>query len=360
LKDVYISKLQFSFLIIGSITVTGHLVITSLVFESAGRDSWISLLLALVPAILIVYLISKVGGKFPKFSLAEIFAIAFNKPVGKLLTFLFFCYFMLVTILTFKLLINFMTTAFLPETPGIAIISPFLIIVIFALYSGLEGFARVYQFMLPLLILGGVSASVFSMPSKDYVNLLPILENGFEPVMLGALPLIGLFSELVVLGMIQNKVTPNSKPKIWLLNIISLIIIFLMFIGPLTGPISTFGSTSPKALSFPTYHQISYMKIDVFGNLQPIAIFLWVFGSFGKVSLFYYASVKTLQGFLGVNSYKKLIIPVGIAVLVLSLWLFPNLTVLKEFLSTFYIYMGAGLALIVPSLILILGKTKIS
>lgn len=358
MKDVYISKLQFAMLIISAITVTGHLIITSLVFEQAGNDSWASLLLALIPAIIAVYLISKVGQKFPEFSLAEIFEIAFNKPVGKFLNFLFFCYFMLITILTFKLLIDFMTTAFMPQTPRIAIISPFLIISVLCLYSGLEAIARVNQFMLPLLVLGGVSASVFSMPSKDYANLLPVFENGFGPVILGALPLIGLFSELVVIGMIQNKLTSNSNSKTWPLNLISLIIIVLMFIGPLTGPLATFGSTSPKALSYPTFHQIAYIRIDVFDNLQPIAIFLWVFGSFGKVGLFYYSSVKTLQGFLGVSSYKTLIIPAGIVIFVLSVWFFPNLIALKEFISTLYIYIGAGLAFIVPILILLMPKTK--
>ncbi|MEQ2525468.1 hypothetical protein WMO40_02050 [Bacillaceae bacterium CLA-AA-H227] len=58
MEKISITKIQALMLGITSITVTGHLLFIPVIIVHAGRDSWISLLLAIIPAMLIGFTVA--------------------------------------------------------------------------------------------------------------------------------------------------------------------------------------------------------------------------------------------------------------------------------------------------------------
>jgi spore germination protein KB len=144
MNRVTISNVQTYMLGISSLTVTGHLLFIPAIINHAGRDSWLSVITALFPALSI-------------------------RGFGE-----------------------FFTTAITPRTPILVYFSAIIILAVYAVRSGLEVLARTNAMFLLTMIPIGIVASILTHKDKDYRNFLPILEYGPEPMLLGALREAGI------------------------------------------------------------------------------------------------------------------------------------------------------------------------
>lgn len=347
---------QLRLIIISSITVTGHLLIVPVVFNIAGRDGWLSLPVAIVPGLVSASILASLGLSAPGQSLVEIFCAFMGKGIGKIVGLIYVGYFILIPAITLRALINFMTGIFMPRTPSLIFGGIFLLICAYAVSMGLEVFLRANEILLPLLIIAGILASGMVFPDKDYKLLLPIMEVGIGPVLRGNVPLIALMAEMVVIGMVQPAL--NQPAALRKTNVEAVLIIGALFVGPLTGPIAVFGAELAAKHIYPTYEQIRYIKLAFLENLQPLAVLLWLAGSFGKISLFYYASSLGAVQVLGLTDYRKLVIPIGLIILILAFVAFPNIVVTRQFLSGSYTFISIGLGMILPVVLLGIASLK--
>ncbi len=86
------------------------------------------------------------------------------------------------------------------------------------------------QIALPVLVIIGLLATLLSMKDKDVTQLMPILYQGISPVLMGAIVVITMISEMIVFRTISNHVhDPKKLPRQSLLMIV---ILFLMTLGP--------------------------------------------------------------------------------------------------------------------------------
>ncbi|RYD04255.1 hypothetical protein N752_15540 [Desulforamulus aquiferis] len=183
----------------------------------------------------------------------------------------------------------------------------FLAACVYTTAAGLQNLARANAILLPFLITAGILAWVFTNPDKDYQLILPFLERGISPVIQGALPLVGLLGELVVVGMLQPFLKKGTI--LYKTHLTAVLVIGLLFIGPLTGPIAMFGERAAARMDYPTFAEFKFSVLMV--NFQSLAVFLWLGGSFGRISLYYYAANLSCSQTLGIKNYKKLLLPVG-------------------------------------------------
>jgi spore germination protein KB len=242
------------------------------------------------------------------------------------------------------------------RTPSLIFGVIFLLVCAYATFMGLEAFLRANEVLLPLLIIAGILASSMAFPDKDFKLLLPIMEEGIAPVLRGSIPLIALMAEMVVIGMIQPALSPPTVLK--KASIGAVLIISALFVGPLTGPIAIFGAELATKQIYPTYEQIKYIKLAFLENLQPLAVLLWLAGSFGKISLFYYASSLGAAQVFGLTNYRRLVIPVGLVILILAVFAFPNIVVIRQFISGSYAIISIGLGMILPMVLLGIAGLK--
>lgn len=342
-------------LIIGSVTVTGHLLIVPIVFGIAGRDSWLSLLIALVPGAILTMILADLAKLAPGLSLVEMPNAILGKPIGKVFGLIYACYFLLPAIITIRGLMDFMTISFMPQTPLLFFGIAYLCLCAYGVRAGLESFIRANELLMPFLILAGIILTSLSIPIKNYQLLLPFMEKGVGPMIQGSIPLLGLFGEIVVITMIHPAL--NVHTALRKTSLAALLLISLLFIGPLTGPIAIFGKEA-SSFVYPTFSEINYIKAGFLESLQPIAILLWLAGSLGKVSLFYYASTLGFSQIFGIEDYRKIVVPVGFIILFISLFSFGNTLMLTQFVRNSYSYISIGLGMIVPVLLWLGLKQK--
>lgn len=344
-------------LLVGSATVMGHLYITPLVFSLAGRDSWLCIPVVLAPAALMAIVLARLASAVPGRPLVDILYILLGKTLGRAAALIYTGYFLLVVSITLRGLMDFMSMAFLQNTPPVVIGITFLLVSSYAVFGGLEKLARVNLLLLPLLIIMGITAFSLTFPFKEYSRLLPLIEQGILPVFRGSVPLLGLLGELVVV----LAVLPALKKErlLWTKNLSAVIIISLMFIGPLTGPVAMFGREIAASLNYPTFTEIEYIQLgQFFNNFQVLAISLWLFGSFGRISLFFYATTHSASRLLGISDYKKLIPPAGLLIIFLSIFYFTDILAVKNFLTGPYSLTGIILGVLFPVILLALAPKK--
>lgn len=356
LKQSQITKYQLCIITISSVTVTGHLLIVPIVLNVAGRDGWLSLPLAIILGIVFAFILSKLYLSAPKQSLIEILCSTMGKALGKIVGLIYVGYFLIVSSITLGALMDFMTSEFMPDVPPIIFGLTFILLCAYAVSLGLETFLRAMEILFPFLIIAGITISVIVLPDKDFRYMLPILERGMGPVFRGCLPLIALIAEMVAIGMIHPAL--NQKVVLRKTYITSVLIIGVMFVGPLTGPIALFGAESAVLKIFPTFEEVKHIQLVFLGNLSPLAVFLWLTGSFSKISLFYYALSQAAAQIFELNNYKKLIIPGGFIILILAIFAFPDIRVIRYFLSSGYTIVSLSLGVVLPIVLLVVKSLK--
>lgn len=356
MENPRITGYQLRLIIVSSITVTGHLLVVPVVIDTAGRDGWLSLLVATVPGIISASILAALALRASGQSLVELSCSFMGKVVGKMVGLIYTGYFLLIPAITLRALMDFMTGVFMPKTPSFVFGVVFLLVCGYAAFKGLETFLRVNEILLPILIIAGILTSGLAVPGKNYRMLLPIMENGISPVLHGSIQLIALMSEIVVIGMIQPAI--NRLAVLRKNNVGAVLIIAALFLGPLTGPIAVFGLDFAAKQIYPTFEEIKYIKLVFLENLQPLAILLWLGGSFGKISLFHYASSLSIAQVFGSAKYRRMVIPTGFIILITAITAFHNVEEVRLFISGSYAVISISLGIIFPAVMLGITSLK--
>ncbi|HZG58816.1 endospore germination permease [Paenibacillus sp.] len=356
MKTVHISKVQALTLGISSITVTGHLLFIPVVLNHAGRDCWIALAAAAAPALFVGYMVASFSKLYPNQSLVEYVRSIAGRWVGTALACVFLFYFFHDAALSIRGFGEFFTAAITPRTPILVYFAAIVVLAGYAVRGGLEVLARTNVLFLSIMIPIGLLASMLTHKEKDYANFLPILERGAEPVLMGALNLIALYSSFLVLGMVFPNVAEPAKLRKW--SVVTMGILLVMFIGPVTGPVAVFGGERSMGLSFPTYQMLRDIQISGLQRLDILAIFLWSLGSFSKISLYLYAVTVGVAKLLRLDDYRFLVAPTGALLVIFSLMLGDSFMDIYSFLQNVYPFYAALVGLVLPAGLLLFAQLR--
>jgi len=351
-----ISKLQALMLGISSITVTGHLLFIPVIINRAGRDCWLSLLVAAPFALFIGYMVSTLSKWYPNQTIVEYAQSIVGRWLGMLFALAFLFYFFHDAALSIRGFGEFFTSAITPRTPILVYFSAIVVLAGYAVRAGLEVLARTNAMFLCTMIPIGILASILTHQEKDYANFLPILEDGPGPMLLGSLNLIALFSTFLVLGMVFPQV--GGARKLRGASVLTMGILIVMFLGPVTGPVAVFGGERGAGLSFPTYQMLRDIQIAELQRLDILAIFLWSLGSFSKISLYLYALTHGLQKLFKLDDYRSLVAPTGALLVAFSLLLSESFIGIYRFLQDIYPFYGIMMGFVLPALLLLVARIR--
>lgn len=356
MEKLRISRAQAFMLTISTIVITGHLLFIPVIINHAGRDSWLSLLTALIPALFIGYIISRLAELFPGQSIIEYSQVVLGKWLGRAVGFLFIFYFFHNATLSIRGFGEFYTSAITPRTPILVYFGALVITAVYAVKNGLEVMARTNQIFLVMMIPVGLLATLLTQKDKDYGNLLPILEYGIEPMLMGTFAISSLFCSFVVIGMLfpfVAKGKPLKRP-----SLIVMVILIVMFLGPVKGPIAIFGAERASGLTFPTFQILRDMKVGELQRLDLLGIMLWSLGAFSNISVFLYATTLGLAHWLKMEDHRILAIPVGSLMVVVALVNSDNYVEIYRFFKDTYPYYSIFIGFVLPLMLLLLAKIR--
>jgi len=356
MEKIYITKIQALMLGISSITVTGHLLVIPVIIGHAGRDCWISLLLTIIPALLIGFTVALLSQRYQGYSMVEYCQLILGKWLGKLVVVIFLIYFLHEASLSIRGFGEFYTSAVTPRTPISVFLVAILILAGYAVRCGLEVIARTNQVILISLIPIGILASIITHQDKDYRNFLPILENSMGSVWEGSLAIVALFSSIFVLSMVFPFVNDTKQLKRY--SIMTMLILIIMFVGPVTGVVAIYGAERAQGLYFPTFLILRDIELGALLRLDILGILLWLLGSFSKVTLFLYAIVLGLAQLFKLKDHTILVVPIGALITIISIINSEDLIGIFRFLKNFYPYYATFVGFVLPLVLLLISQIR--
>ncbi|MBC2724079.1 endospore germination permease [Desulfosporosinus sp.] len=176
------------FITLGAAVLMGttFLPVASIVTGVGGRDGWMSVLPGFALGIPYSLMILSLLEQYPSNNLLQISETLFGKLIGKLIG----SFYILVAAYLGGLLLgqvgDIYQASIMPLTPLGVFYLGGIILVLLLIQSGIEVFARFSEVIFPLIVIALFLNIVLSIPRIEQGELLPILSEGFKPILVGA------------------------------------------------------------------------------------------------------------------------------------------------------------------------------
>ncbi len=325
MSKIKVSSMQMIITTSGLVFGNGPLFIASSIAVIAGRDAWLSAILATVIGLLSIWINNYLREIYPEKTLIELIRELLGKWLGNIVAVFYVFSGLLVGTQIIWYVGDLITTIYIPE------ISPYMINVLFvsalviALLYGVEAMCRAitifFLFLFPLYIL--TLLLLFRNIKVDY--LLPIMENGLAPVIKGAIPLLSLSVwPVIVLNMfsLSNFSEPKKAKKSMLYGY--LLGMGTAFVGVIMC-ILVLGDTVTANLRYPLF--VLSREVDVgtvFSRIEAVVVAVWLTTNLISTFFFIYMGVKGMSQLLRFNDYKNIVIPIGLVIAVFSQFIYKN------------------------------------
>jgi len=336
-------------------TMGTSLALTS--YSGDKQNTWISILLALVLATPVVLIYGSIMTLYPGKDIFEILETIFGKIIGKILGFLYTFYFFHLGALCIRNVTEYIQVVSFPETPQYFTAIFLGILAIYIVKSGLEVIARVSKFLFPFLVIILVTTFLMALQKANFNNLLPILENGWLPVIKASfLPFSFPFAESVVFLSVLNTVNEKNKSSkiltigiygggFFLLNVVLRNILML-------------GFPDLSSSTFASYHAVSLIDIGNFiRGIEIVVSIIITIAGFIKISVCLLAASIGICRVFNFSDYKWVSAPIALLMMSTSFILFESTMHMIEWVEI-YKYYAFPFQVILPIIILVVGLIK--
>lgn len=282
-----ITMFQMTLLVMTAIGLKNHVIVIPPLIRSGGRDAWIAVLLVagliLIWGFLILYIYKEIKGQHINDWL--------QKHTGKLFTLIFRCtfgfYLFILIVTTMRETITWTNVSYLWRTPPLVLTLLFLIPCMLAALTRINTIAIANFFLLALVNVLGFFVASANVPHKNPSLLLPILENGFTPVLKAMIYQISGMIELIILIVYQHHFYNDLKYRHIVINTF---ILTGLTLGPLIGAIIEFGPIEASFQRFPAYEEWALVKVGKFvEHVDYLSIYQWLSGAFIRITLLLYS-----------------------------------------------------------------------
>jgi spore germination protein KB len=324
----------------------------------AERDMWISIIVAVLLAIPVYLVYSRILTLFPGKDLFEILELNFGKFFGKFISLVFIWFAFHLGTLILRNFGEFIIAVALPETPMVVPMIIFGFLCIWGARAGVETIAKCSEyflfFVMSLIILFGL----LSIPNMDMDNIMPIMGNGLGKALAGVLSSFTFpFGETVVFMMIfsalQNKKSPY-KVYITALLIAGTVVVYIVLRN-----LTVLGPATIKAVYFPSYSAISRVNIGNFLQRMELAVtIVFILSGYIKIAVCLLAATKGVARVLGFDDYRILVMPIGLLMINLSYIIYKDIVEMFDWAFKVWPYYAIPFQIILPVMIWIAIELK--
>jgi len=322
LEQGKISSFQMAFIVYPIILASGFITLPTISSQYAGNDLWLSSLISFVPGMITLFCIVRLHQMYPRKSIIEYSPLIIGKIPGKLFSFVLIVVNLHGSGLSIRQFAEFVKGNFLLKTPLLVIMVLMIMLSVYVIRQGLEVLARTAVILLPLSIVPLILLLLL-IPDLNPGNIFPILSHGFVPVLKGAVVPQAWLCQIYLVTFFLPSLSDPKKGGEWGLIVlgsamVSLTYIYLLVLF-LLGPHDISNKNYPILVAF---RYIS--RNQFFENLEALLLAMWVIGNFIKTSAMFYCSVLAIAHLTKLSSYRMIIIPVGILIVILGLWDIPG------------------------------------
>jgi len=351
-----ISSAQMGMMIYIFVLATGVLSIPAITGIHAGRDLWLSPILATPVGFLTAYIAIQLNKYYPKENLIQFSKHILGPFFGGILAFVYVCALLHFCGNILRAYGEFVVGIVLPKTPMLFVIGSFALLCAFTVQAGLEVIGRTTQFFFPIYVIPLFTLFLFLFQDLHPENMLPILENGLLPPFMGSIVPQSWFGEYIFLSFLLPHISNREKiKKISYLSIIGCTL--TMVIVNLTI-LFLYGERGANLL-FPIVSAARYISIaDFFEHLDAIIVAIWITSIFIKINVLYYSVVVGTAHLFKLSDYRPIVFPIVFISVLISIWTAPNMQHFLRAFGTAYPFHLLLLETVIPMILLLIAMVK--
>lgn len=349
-----ISNSQLSALIIGFVFGSSAIITSG---GTAGHDAWLANALGLMEGLLIAWIFTALARQFKDKTIIEINDLVYGPILGKCISVLFIWYLFHLGALVLSNYARFFKLELYPATPKTVGLLLFMLVCASTVNRGIEVLARCSLILAPLTILVVFIDTLLLIPHINLNNLMPILDVPIGKLLWAAhgaasFPFAETVAFLMVLAFVDKSERGPSAVSRGLLIVGFMLIIVAARNAAVLGQMAA-------AYNYPSYQAVQVIDVgDILTRVEVlVAINLSTMG-FIKTSVLFYGTVLGLAQVFNLHSYRPLILPVGILMMILALTNVGNTIETFDFANKGYPIYAVPFQIGIPLITLVVAKLR--
>jgi spore germination protein KB len=289
---------------------TGIFVLPAFEINWAKEDAWLIQILITFPPLILVFIVDKLGRKFPGQTIVQYSETILGKYLGKVFGFAVTLFFFWTGSIILYELSAFLVSVVMPETPMMVFLSITGLLIAYTVYHGLETIGRLHVWFIPITVGSLILIVLLASKEMNLDHFRPFLANGLAPVIRGARTSNSYHSCMILaMAMLIPYVNqPNKLRKPFLYAVIVCSIVFGL---NTIGCLGVFGPFEGGRISLPVAQLVKIINIaDFIQRIEVLLILTWVGAVFTmSTAWFYFAVLGTAQLFK-FKKHQLLVFPI--------------------------------------------------
>jgi spore germination protein KB len=350
-----ISTIQMEFMMVPTIIATGILSVPSIAGKFARHDMWMTPIIGSIIGFITVFIVWKLHQLFPKLTPIEYSEKILGKAVGMVFSLILVTFYIDNTAIVVRQYVNFISGNVMFNTPSVVFTIGILFVSALAVRGGIEVIAR-SAVICTTIYLSTALFLLLLIKDIDLGLMLPFLENGMLPVIKGGWVHSAWFSEFFLLSFIfpfihnpKKGLKSGMKASLYVMLIFTYVNFFVLTI---------LGVSSVNQF-YPVYSIIRSISVmGFFENFEIIITASWILGNFVKISVFLYVASLGLAQVFRLSSYRIVVFPLSLLLVLISYWDIPNIVVLVDYLTRIQPFYSIIVQTVLPFFLLIIALAR--
>jgi len=348
-----ISGRQLTLLTFTFIIATGTLFVPSMVAKKAGQDGWLSVLIAGIVGVILVFIITALGLRFPEKSLVEYSEIILGKWLGKIIVLIYILFYFHLSSNIIRGVTSTIQGTLLQNSTLETITIIVFLASAYSVKMGLETITRANILNLFVTFLAIFTVFILLIKDMNIEMLTPVLSRGIVPVLRGSVEPASWFCQVVSIAFIMPFINKPKETRLCAIIGVVWAAVTLSIMAALVVVI--FGPQLASVLSFPTLEVVRYINVGQYiQRVEIVFLIPWIISNYIKICFFYYITVLIVSKIFKIEKTKTLVIPVGLVLFSMSIALFKNNVELSSFFSQVSGYYFLPVELGIPALLLVI------
>jgi len=336
-----------------------------------AKSSWLSPFFAVIPMLLLIFILDKLIKKHQDKSLTQIIEIVFGKIIGKIILFLFFIHVLFYISFFLKNFGEKFVSSIFPDVSPMFFIILLILSALFAVKKNIESFARFAEFSFFIILIVFIAAFFTVLPNIEIKNLYPVTYYDVSDILKSSLPLISIWSPLTFSLFLGDNIRYSGKPgteennnttdkfkhtavKFMIITAIFNLLCFIAVIGIFNAD---------TANSMPMSYFMIFKSIKSSGIIQSfetLFIFSWVFTDFIIVVYYMFIMSKIFKTLFVIDHEKTkfFMVPLAFIILILTFIIGENNSEAEFFYTNILSFSSVVLGYIFPFLLVGVGKVR--
>jgi spore germination protein KB len=350
-----ISSSQLMYLLI--CFILGSVLLLSFEDNTLKQDSWVGIVAAFIACTPFVLSVAFLAKKFPGKSLIDILSIIYGRILGKAFFVLYAGYFFILLSFNLRDLADFYIGYIMPETPMAVFLIITMLVSGYAVHKGIASIAKVGFLSAIYSFLSIIITFLLLLKDMDFTNFLPMFAVPADKFIQGTHILSALpFGEVFVFLMVMPSLRTGQNPVKVVYGGVGIAAVAFLIIT--VRNIAVLGPSS-AIYAGNSYQATRIINIGEFLTRVELLTAIGItIGLFTKISVLFYATVKSTSQLFQLKSDNALLLPLGGLAIVLAIIAFDSTIAHQYVAGRYHAFFSLLFAFIIPPLSLLIAVIK--